>query len=212
MSSLDKHHLVSQGCKSHFLSAIMFRAQHNKAHTVAPNTPPLGPNPPRHLFIHLYQTLENKANDKKQQCKWLYTSHNNVHKSSEFVFDHHPSGLNFPLLTSLWFCRTNCELMGCSQTSGIGGWHGEALFWVPHFHTVSLFPPLTVYQLVQSCYTCTWLPWACRLWTLARIFFWCPMRVTPILLNSLKEKLERKTKIVRDGITWWAQMFLDSES
>lgn len=137
MASVDKHHLVSQGCKSHFLSAIMFRAQHYKAHTVAPNTASLGPKPPRHLFFQLNRTSKNEANDEEQQCKWLYTSHNNVHKSSEFVFDRHPSALNFPLLISLWFRCTNCELLGCSQTSGIGGWHGEALFWVPHFHSLS---------------------------------------------------------------------------
>lgn len=155
--------------------------------------------------------MKNEANDRKQECKWLYTSHNNVLKSSEFLFDHHhPSGLNFLLLISLWFCCTNCELLSCCQMSRIGVWHGEALFWVPHFHTVSLLPLLSVYQFVQSCYTCTWLPWACRLWTLARIFFWCPTRVTPILLNSLKEKTdtERKMKRVRYDLMVNLSIFL----
>lgn len=59
MASLGKHYLVSQGYKSHFLSAIRFKEQYNMAHTATPNTPPLGPNPPRHIFIHLNQTLKN---------------------------------------------------------------------------------------------------------------------------------------------------------
>lgn len=37
-----------------------------------------------------------------------------------------------------------------------------------------------------SCYTWTCVPWVCRLWTLDKIFFWWPARVTPILASSLQ--------------------------
>lgn len=42
--------------------------------------------------------------------------------------------------------------------------------------------------LCGNCYTWTCVPWACRLCTLDKIFFWWPASVTPILVNSLDKK------------------------
>lgn len=62
-------------------------------------------------------------------------------------------------------------------------------FQLFHFFLVSFIPPFWSRLIACYCgsgYTWTCVPWVCRLWTLDKIFFWWPARLTPILANSLQ--------------------------
>lgn len=152
-------------------------------------------------------TRNNNAND----CTHLTI---NVHKSAEFVFDHHPSGLNFPLLISLWFRCTNCELLGCSQTSGIGGWHGEALFWVPHFHSLSFSSSFCLSVCPELLYL-HMAPLGMHTLDTSEDLLLVPneghTHLTQLTERD-KRKTERQKKRVRNGITVDSDFFFYSES
>lgn len=67
--------------------------------------------------------------------------------------------------------------------------------------------------LCGNCYTWTCVPWVCRLWTLDRIFFWWPARLTPILASSLRGRWDNtRLKVLFIQCVWneWCQRHLCS--